>query len=80
MGKMSDYAIEQLQKEVGLLEDHGDMVDMYYTQFIEVAFFLKVSASEKMAVAFIKRKLPQLHKEDILFIIDELTKAYREEL
>ena len=71
MGKMSDYAIEQLQKEVGLLEDHGDMVDMYYTQFIEVAFFLKVSASEKMAVAFIKRKLPQLHKEDILFIIDE---------
>ena len=80
MGKMSDYAIEQLQKEVGLLEDHGDMVDMYYTQFIEVAFFLKVSASEKMAVAFIKRKLPQLHKEGILFIIDELTKAYREEL
>ena len=80
MGKMSDYAIEQLQKEVGLLEDHGDMVDMYYTQFIEVAFFLKDSASEKMAVAFIKRKLPQLHKEDILFIIDELTKAYREEL
>ena len=80
MGKMSDYAIEQLQKEVGLLEDHGDMVDMYYTQFIEVAFFLKVSASEKMAVAFIKRKLPQLRKEDILFIIDELTKAYREEL
>jgi hypothetical protein len=80
MGKMSDYAIEQLQKEVGLLEDHGDMVDMYYTQFIEVAFFLKVSASEKMAVAFIKRKLPQLHKDDILFIIDELTKAYREEL
>jgi len=80
MGKMSDYAIEQLQKEVGLLEDHGDMVDMYYTQFIEVAFFLKVSASEKMTVAFIKRKLPQLHKDDILFIIDELTKAYREEL
>jgi hypothetical protein len=80
MGKMSDYAIEQLQKEVGLLEDHGDMVDMYYTQFIEVAFFLKVAASEKMAVAFIKRKLPQLHKDDILFIIDELTKAYREEL
>ena len=80
MGKMSDYAIEQLQKEVGLLEDYGDTVDMYYTQVIEVAFFLKVSASEKMAVAFIKRKLPQLHKEDILFIIDELTKAYREEL
>tara|TARA_R100000655_G_scaffold49298_4_gene86843 strand:+ start:10693 stop:10935 length:243 start_codon:yes stop_codon:yes gene_type:complete len=80
MGKMSDYAIEQLQKEVGLLEDYGDTVDMYYTQFIEVAFFLKVAASEKMAVAFIKRKLPQLHKEDILFIIDELTKAYREEL
>ena len=79
MGKMSDYAIEQLQKEVGLLEDYGDTVDMYYTQFIEVAFFLKVAASEKMAVAFIKRKLPQLHKEDILFIIDELTKAYREE-
>ena len=80
MAKMSDYAIEQLQKEVGLLEDYGDTVDMYYTQFIEVAFFLKVAASEKMAVAFIKRKLPQLHKEDILFIIDELTKAYREEL
>ena len=80
MGKMSDYAIEQLQKEVGLLEDYGDTVDMYCTQFIEVAFFLKVAASEKMAVAFIKRKLPQLHKEDILFIIDELTKAYREEL
>ena len=80
MGKMSDYAIEQLQKEVGLLEDYGDTVDMYYTQFIEVAFFLKVAASEKMAVAFIKRKLPKLHKEDILFIIDELTKAYREEL
>ena len=80
MGKMSDYAIEQLQKEVGLLEDYGDTVDMYYTQFIEVAFFLKVAASEKMAVAFIKRKLPQLHKEDILFILDELTKAYREEL
>ncbi len=45
MGKMSDYAIERMQIEISLLEEHGDNVDKYYTQFLEVAFFLKVPAS-----------------------------------
>ena len=80
MGKMSDYAIERMQIEISLLEEHGDNVDKYYTQFLEVAFFLKIAASEKMAVAFIKRKLPNLNKDYIHFIIGEITEAHRDEL
>ena len=38
MGAVKERAIE-------LLEQHGDLVDIYYTQFLEVAFFLKVPAS-----------------------------------
>lgn len=73
MSGMSDVAIE-------LLDQYGDIVDIYYTQFLEVAFFLKIAASEKMAVAFIKRKLPNLNKDDIHFIIGEITEAHRDEL
>ena len=52
MSTMSDVAID-------LLEQYGDVVDIYYTQFLEVAFYLKVPASYEMAVGFLKKKLPQ---------------------
>ena len=61
---------------VGLLEDFGDSVDIYYTQFLEVAFFLKVPATEKMAVAFVKRKLPGLSEDEIRFLIKEIVDGY----
>ena len=32
---------------IDLLEQYGDVVDIYYTQFLEVAFFLKVPAATK---------------------------------
>ena len=37
MGAMSDVAID-------LLEQYGDIVDIYYTQFLEVSFYLKLPA------------------------------------
>ena len=46
MGKVNEYSVQ-------LLEDWGDSVDIYYTQFLEVAFFLKVAATREMAVAFV---------------------------
>ena len=80
MGKMSDYAIDQQDNMVNLLEEHGDLVDIYYTQFLEVAFFLRVAASEEMAVAFVKRKLPQLSVEEIRNMIYEIVNAYQSTL
>ena len=69
MGAMSDVAID-------LLEQYGDIVDIYYTQFLEVAFYLKVPASYEMAVGFLKKKLPQLTDEQLHFLINEITSAY----
>ena len=80
MGKMSDYAIDQQDNMVNLLEEHGDLLDIYYTQFLEVAFFLRVAASEEMAVAFVKRKLPQLSVEEIRNMIYEIVNAYQDTL
>jgi len=80
MGKMSDYAIDQQDNIVNLLEEHGDLLDIYYTQFLEVAFFLRVAASEEMAVAFVKRKLPQLSVEEIRSMIHEIVNAYQDTL
>ena len=68
---MSDRAIE-------LLEDFGDVVDIHYTQFLEVAFFLKVAADERLAIAFIKRKVPMLTNEDIRFLINEIVGGYQD--
>tara|TARA_R100000541_G_scaffold3999_1_gene11260 strand:- start:1175 stop:1396 length:222 start_codon:yes stop_codon:yes gene_type:complete len=73
MGKVNDYSVQ-------LLEDWGDSVDIHYTQFLEVAFFLKVPATQEMAVAFIKRKLPGLMNEEIIFLIGEIIDGYRETL
>ena len=80
MGKMSDYAINQQDNMVNLLEEHGDLVDIHYTQFLEVAFFLRVAACEEMAVAFVKRKLPQLSVEEIRNMIYEIVNAYQDTL
>tara|TARA_R100000963_G_C4586855_1_gene65580 strand:+ start:208 stop:441 length:234 start_codon:yes stop_codon:yes gene_type:complete len=77
---MSDYAINQQDNMVNLLEEHGDLVDIHYTQFLEVAFFLRVAASEEMAVAFVKRKLPQLSVEEIRNMIYEIVNAYQSTL
>ena len=65
---------------VELLEDFGDSVDIFYTQFLEVAFFLKVPATEKMAVAFVKRKLPGLSEDEIRFLIKEIVDGYYDTL
>ena len=73
MGKVNDYSVQ-------LLEDWGDSVDIHYTQVLEVAFFLKVPATQEMAVAFIKRKLPGLMNEEIIFLIGEIIDGYRETL
>ena len=73
MGRMSDRAID-------LLQDFGDVVDIHYTQFLEVAFFLKVPAEERLAVAFIKRKVPMLTDEDIRFLIGEIMDGYQSSL
>tara|TARA_R110000744_G_scaffold114426_1_gene213977 strand:- start:505 stop:726 length:222 start_codon:yes stop_codon:yes gene_type:complete len=73
MGRMSDRAID-------LLQDFGDVVDIHYTQFLEVAFFLKVAADERLAVAFVKRKVPMLTDEEIRFLIGELTEGYQSSL
>ena len=71
MGRMSDRAID-------LLQDFGDVVDIHYTQFLEVAFFLKVAADERLAIAFIKRKVPMLTDEDIRFLINEIVGGYQD--
>lgn len=73
MGKVNEYSVE-------LIEDWGDSVDIYYTQFLEVAFFLKVSATREMSVAFIKRKLPGLNESEINFLIDEIVEGYQSTL
>ena len=73
MGKVNDYSVQ-------LIEDWGDSVDIYYTQFLEVAFFLKVSATREMSVAFIKRKLPGLNESEINFLIDEIVEGYQSTL
>ena len=73
MGGMSDRAIT-------LLEDFGDVIDIHYTQFLEVAFFLKVAADERLAIAFIKRKVPMLTDEEIRFLIGEITDGYQSSL
>ena len=83
MSKMSDLAIEQLestQEETDLIEHFIDSGDIFYTQFLEIAFFLKISATENMAISFVKRKLPQLTKEQILYLVDEITREYRDHL
>jgi len=67
---MSDRVID-------LLQDFGDVVDIHYTQFLEVAFFLKVAADERLAVAFIKRKVPMLTDEEIRFLIGEIIEGYQ---
>ena len=73
MGKVNEYSLQ-------LLEDWGDLVDIHYTQFLEVAFFLKVAADHSMAVAFIKRKLPGLNEEEISFLIGEIVEGYHQTL
>tara|TARA_R110001583_G_scaffold13262_7_gene57377 strand:+ start:5876 stop:6097 length:222 start_codon:yes stop_codon:yes gene_type:complete len=73
MGKVNEYSLQ-------LLEDWGDSVDIYYTQFLEVAFFLKVSTTQQMAVAFIKRKLPALAESEISFLINAIIDGYHETL
>ena len=71
MSELKDVAID-------LLDQYGDVVDIYYTQFLEVAFFLKVPASYGLALGFLKRKLPQLTEEQLGFLINEITSAYHE--
>tara|TARA_R110000765_G_scaffold4675_1_gene14773 strand:- start:423 stop:644 length:222 start_codon:yes stop_codon:yes gene_type:complete len=71
MSELKDMAID-------LLDQYGDIVDIYYTQFLEVAFFLKVPASYALALGFLKRKLPQLTEEQLGFLISEITSAYHE--
>jgi|TARA_R110000803_G_scaffold41010_1_gene88341 hypothetical protein len=73
MGKVNEYSVQ-------LLEDWGDSVDIHYTQFLEVAFFLKVPATQNMAVAFVKRKLPGLQESEINFLIGEIVDGYHETL
>jgi len=73
MGRMSDRAIT-------LLEEYGDVIDIHYTQFLEVAFFLKVAADERLAIAFIKRKLPMLSHDDIRYVISEIVGGYQDTL
>ena len=68
------------ERALDLLDEYGDSVDIYYTQFIEVAFFLKVPASSEMVLAFLKKKLPQLTSQEISFLISEITSAYHETL
>jgi|TARA_R100001443_G_scaffold89198_4_gene95681 hypothetical protein len=73
MGRVNEYSVE-------LLEDWGDSVDIYYTQFLEVAFFLRVPASQDMAIAFVKRKLPRLSESEINFLIGEIIEGYHSTL
>jgi len=73
MSGLKDVAID-------LLDQYGDVVDIYYTQFLEVAFFLKVPASYEMALGFLKKKLPQLTDEQLHFLINEITSAYHDSI
>tara|TARA_R100000935_G_C2820956_1_gene159733 strand:+ start:591 stop:812 length:222 start_codon:yes stop_codon:yes gene_type:complete len=73
MGKVNEYSVE-------LLEEWGDSVDIYYTQFLEVAFFLKVPATQEIAMAFVKRKLPRLSESEISFLIGEIVDGYHSTL
>ena len=73
MGKVNEYSVE-------LLENWGDSVDIHYTQFLEVAFFLKVAATQEMAIAFVKRKLPRLSESEISFLISEIIDGYHSSL
>ena len=70
---MSDRVIE-------LLEEYGDVIDIHYTQFLEVSFFLKIAADERLAIAFIKRKVPMLNDEEIRFVIHEIVGGYQDTL
>jgi hypothetical protein len=69
MSELKDVAID-------LLDEYGDVVDIYYTQFLEVSFFLKVPANYGLVIGFLKRKLPQLTEEQLSFLISEITAAY----
>jgi len=69
MSELKDVAID-------LLDQYGDTVDIYYTQFLEVSFFLKVPANYGLVIGFLKRKLPQLTEEQLSFLISEITSAY----
>ena len=73
MGRMKEKALD-------LLNEYGDLVDVYYTQFLEVSFFLKVPASYEMVLAFLKKKLPHLTSQELSFLINEITSAYHETL
>ena len=68
------------EKAISLLEEYGDIVDIQYTQFLEVAFFLKVPASYEMALSFLKKKLPHLTEQELSFLISETTAAYHDNL
>jgi len=63
---------------IDLIDQYGDLVDIYYTQFLEVAFYLKVAANQEMAVGFIKKKLPQLSTSDIHNLITEIVSGHQE--
>ena len=54
------------EKAINLLEEYGDLVDIYYTQFLEVSFFLKVPASYPMVLAFLKKKIPNYIVKSII--------------
>jgi hypothetical protein len=56
------------------------VIDIHYTQFLEVAFFLKVAADERLAIAFIKRKVPMLNDEEIRFVMHEIVGGYQDGL
>ena len=73
MGKLNEYSVE-------LIEKWGDSVDIHYTQFLEVAFFLKVPATHEMAVAFVRRKLPGLGENEISYLIGAIIDGYHETL
>ena len=71
---MSEYK----EQAIELLDQYGDTVDIYYTQFLEVAFFLKVPANYGLVIGFLKRKLPQLTEEQLGFLVGEITSAYHD--
>ena len=68
------------EKAINLLEEYGDIVDIHYTQFLEVSFFLKVPASYTMVIAFLKKKLPKLTEQELSFLISEITSAYHDNI
>ena len=68
------------EKAINLLEEYGDIVDIHYTQFLEVSFFLKVPASYTMVLAFLKKKIPNLTEQELSFLISEITSAYHDNI